>query len=344
MFKMADVGDGLCCIFSCADTTVQLDWGSQQGSQVAIEGWRNIVVHEGGYLRPEVFVLSHFHTDHYNGLLRAARTPGEFRLFRSLGVVLMAGLPDFPRKTDFYGALFAVNARVFGSESGHMEYDFRRTLYELSGNRRLEFARLFQGDHIFIGDARLQCVWPPRHIEDRHVGNRVVRALAKFGEALEQDEALRRVHEHLLESNFLAELESLKHPHDDYYAWEGLADADLSPPSKPVLEGNAALRFVANDLSLAFRQEDRLLSMGDADLAIPSIVEFLRTNQALDFHIFVAPHHGTHWKQNLHNLRAHFSLVSNGEGRARKYKRQFIDISRGGVLATYTHGDIALGL
>ena len=59
---VASVGDGLAMGIKTVDfSTIQIDCGTQQDAQTAV----NVSLCR---LRPRVFILSHFHLDHYNGL------------------------------------------------------------------------------------------------------------------------------------------------------------------------------------------------------------------------------------------------------------------------------------
>lgn len=70
---MADVGDGLCLsIKTIFGNFIQIDCGSLsqgkiQGAKTAAYGLKRI--YNNFNISPEIFILSHFHIDHYNGLL-----------------------------------------------------------------------------------------------------------------------------------------------------------------------------------------------------------------------------------------------------------------------------------
>ncbi|MBT9168902.1 MAG: hypothetical protein DDT19_02253 [Syntrophomonadaceae bacterium] len=104
--RVSDVGDGLCVsVGSLFGDTLQIDCGSQQGSSVAAHGLIKTFDYFHG---PDVFILSHFHIDHYNGLLYASvhrppYTPWQIR------EVYFPRIPDFPEKEKFMNFLFAMN-------------------------------------------------------------------------------------------------------------------------------------------------------------------------------------------------------------------------------------------
>src|SRR5688500_14870502 len=121
---MADVGDGLCMRIK-ADEAVDggrghvmlVDWGGSSGP-LAREAF------DRAWL-PDVFVLSHFHRDHYNGLLHAAYPPRgaggtaapSLRHTLAINRVYYPGLPRFTNNAEFLKAFHAISLRVIGKES-----------------------------------------------------------------------------------------------------------------------------------------------------------------------------------------------------------------------------------
>jgi len=69
-----DVGDGLSCsILTVGDDRIQIDCGSQQSPAEAF--YKGMM-----QAHPDYFFLSHFHSDHYNGLFEGLRTGPVFRI------------------------------------------------------------------------------------------------------------------------------------------------------------------------------------------------------------------------------------------------------------------------
>ena len=59
-----DVGDGLAAgIYARSGHSIEIDCGSQQAPEKSFAALKRVF--------PRTFVLSHFHTDHYNGLFHA---------------------------------------------------------------------------------------------------------------------------------------------------------------------------------------------------------------------------------------------------------------------------------
>lgn len=347
---LADVGDGLCCALEDEFYEgIQVDWGSQQPVRRTISAWDRLdKVHVAADSFPVAFVLSHYHADHYNGLVSASLDPRYAGAWRSLTSAYGPGLPDIPHRNEFYFALFAVNRYTLGSGTEHMEFDFLRALGRLRGSDRFGYRRLYQGDNFYLGRSKIQCVWPPRHLGDARFRRKVEDALTSFGHALEVDQTLRRIHdeirEHPLPTALLGDGD-LERPPSFY---EGPRDPreirsalysriDVTREAK---DANHRLRDVANDLCLAFVYRDKLLFLGDVAAGrLSRVVDHLEARGSVDFEVMVAAHHGTSWSNALKRLRSGNTLVSSGPKLSPKYKPGYALISDR-VLSTGLNGDV----
>ena len=105
-----DVGDGLAAGIRMLDNTrVQVDCGSQHDAEVAL--------YKGLYrIEPEVFFLSHFHLDHYNGLLEHHdRWPRS-----TIRQAFFPRIPVFPQRGTFLRCMLAMVHWLMGDTSGSM--------------------------------------------------------------------------------------------------------------------------------------------------------------------------------------------------------------------------------
>jgi|SRR3990170_3408345 len=157
----SDVGDGLCLALHTRNgKIVQIDCGSQQGRILALSGWIRILEILGG---PDIFLLSHFHVDHYNGLQYLSLKPGRVSRLR-MEKVHYPGIPEFSRNSEFLNALFAINSMIFGAETGVMESDFLEAISRISEGQ-FSYGPLFAGDSLTdLEGGDLEILWPPRTI------------------------------------------------------------------------------------------------------------------------------------------------------------------------------------
>ncbi len=351
--SVADVEDGLClALCTISGDTIQIDCGSQKGGNIAYRGWRRI---DNGPFnpvsdRPDVFILSHFHVDHYNGLLYASLEHKRFPTY-TIEKVFYPGIPEFSLKREFLLAMFTMDLRVFGSETGVMEYDFLRAIARIN-QISFHYRPLFKGNIIKIGSSHFEVLWPPKFIKEDEILVPIKKAVNDFNYALEKDEILRRLHERVREEGIFEKFYPQENVPDRGYPYE-------SPPQKfreefeirarePLPEvtkkANSSLKGAANHLSLALFEDNRFLFLGDLNnYEIREVVGDLRSMSRTLFDVFITPHHGTRWDNSLNEIKTILSITSNGPELCSKIKRQFKKISKIS-LATYWNGDIRVPL
>ena len=343
---VADVGDGLCmAINTISGEIIQIDWGSQEGGRTAFTGFKKIHY----YLRsPDVFILSHFHVDHYNGLLYASINLHEYSSFR-IREVYYPRVPEFKERKKFIDALCTMNLRVFGSETGVMEYDFLKAISRV--NRiSFKYKPLTKGDIININGSVFEVLWPPAVIDDEgdDEGTLTVirQALKDFEKVLKEDETTRQLYNrvkeegvfesYLEEGEKTPELEELNDRYTDVNEKRRLPEI--------VKKANESLRKAANHLSLALFEDNRFLFLGDAEnFEIRQIVNDLKSKGRKNFYVFITPHHGTHWDNSLREIECIYSITSNGNKLYSRMKTHFKEIAKRS-LATYVNGDIMIPL
>ena len=322
---MASVGHGQTFAFgNRPDGFAQVDWGGESAARALAAVDRIPTC--------RALILTHFHLDHYWGLMKAAtgqpvvRFPAED--------LWIPRLPDFPERREFSAALACIILREARHTYGLDEFDARQWYLRVTGDHGT-IHHVSRGDEILVGRRRLQVLWPPRDMASGG-GLRVRKALNLFREALEQDPDLREAHALVVDR--------------DTDFWEGrvqefgepAAGGVEGPPSAATKKANDALRKVANRLCLVFRDRRRLLALGDLELKeIRTVCSTLWDDGFGSFSVMTAPHHGTRWPSHLMGPRAHTLLVSNGEKSHKRFESALNRIATQ-CLSTHTCHDIVV--
>ncbi len=353
ILRLADMKDGLCCVYSAyGNDSLQIDWGSQQGGDIAVKGWQKMMQRRNAVdAFPTDLILSHFHTDHYNGFISATRQRERHMRARwaRLRGVFLAGLPMIPDREKFLRCLLAADMRVLGGLTGHVAVDFFEMISRLTEGG-FSYRFLFQGDEFEAVGLHFKCVWPPRQLDGKYIGGRIDQALRKYEDARRGDETLRELERWVDRTEFYRGLSnSPEIPDGQQFAdrWSdsghlsGLLLENVGREVPKVVEAaNQALRDIANELSLVFHEGETFLFCGDLENRnISAVVDQLEEEDCRDFRFFVAPHHGTHWHRSMARLRANECFVSIGPKLLSKYRFELGSIS-GVVHSTYFGGDM----
>lgn len=341
---VADVDDGLCmAVYTISGKMVQIDCGEQKNSKVAFSGLMRIYDSLYG---PDVFILSHFHVDHYNGLLYASINPRRYPAFR-LREIYYPRIPEFREKEKFFRYLLTMNLLLFGSETGVMAYDFLQTISRMNKGMPFTYKPLSKGDLVNINGSFFEVLWPPTALEDDRTLSVIRRALEDFERALQGDEETRQLHDRVNEEGVFKAYFSEQDEQEKLWGRnEGYEFEKVKKRKLPevVKRANKSLRKAANHLSLALFEDNRLLFLGDTESSeIKKIVDDLQSRGRESFYMFITPHHGTHWHNRLRQIRCVYSVTSNGRKLCSKMKPQFKEISKDS-LATFVNSDIMIPL
>ena len=342
-----DVGDGLALgLWTIGHEKIQIDCGSQQNPDAALmKGLRHIY--------PDVFVLSHFHSDHYNGLLQWDPRHHDFNPL--IETVYFPRVPVFPERMElrreFVMCMLAMQHWVMGDTTGNMEADFLGVVSRIN-SRPFIYHALSMGDTMRIGSSRFEVLWPPRIVEDKGTLSVVRTAVSDFEKAAEENESLRRLREQIGERG---EIQPYLGTENEEGMLPGRGEEDHERDILPSSDGrgqipesvrhaNDSLRRAANHLSISFHQDNRFLFMGDLEShEIAKVVQNLLKEDRKHFVIMIAPHHGTHWHKDLGRLRSWWVMSSAGGKLFRHVSPNFKSMCRC-HLVTYLNGDIDLPL
>ena len=351
---MADVGDGLCfSIRTISRNFIQIDCGSVQGSEIALAGLKRICDYY--FETPDIFILSHFHIDHYNGLLFLSNNKLRYKYFLPFEIreVYFPKIPKFRQNIEFIEALFAINLLTFGNETGLMEYDFLKSISRI--NRiSFKYIPLSQGDKININGSVFEVIWPPKQITEGKTLKTIEKALNDFKKALKKYEKLKELYQRIREEGVFEDYLKVeggegRYRYDSFnydrnkqneYT-EKLKKSKITLPTV-VKKANDSLKRAANHLSLAFFEDNRILFMGDLEnYVIQQVIKYLEKNNRKNFLIFIPPHHGTHWHKDMKKIEWYFLLCSNGPKLCGKMNPNF---KSSFSLSTHINGDIVISM
>ncbi len=330
-----DVGDGMAVGIELLNgKRIQIDCGSQQS--------RNDKLRESLYrINPNVFILSHFHADHYNGLFCDLFSPLD------LDWVYFPRIPEFENKLEFSKCLFAINERILGNKTGSMQMDFLYLLSHHNNRNSFQYRQLSEGDTFRIGSSLFQVLWPPRKINDDETIKVTKKAIENFNSAMEKDNTLKDIYEKIEENkifhHYVGEQETDRYYEQPYNKQEHLA---LQPfpreLPKVTVDANKSLRAAANHFSLAFSEDNRLLFLGDLEAReLKPIADKLLSQGNHHFHLLITPHHGTHWHSSLSKLKCLNALSTVGPKLFKKLSQEYKGIA-GQWCITHLTGDICI--
>ena len=338
------VGDGLCHRLDrpgWGPVGLQIDCGSQQGARLAAERWQR-TTYPSALLHTGAICVTHYHTDHYNGLVWAARQ-SSFPRLPFLGEFYHPGTPTTETR-HLLRALFAVHSYTVGSTGLPMDVDLWQTLTRLSGLGSVGRRALYQGDTVTPRGTVLNVVWPPRTLNDS-TQKSVARALRAFHELLESPERgrLRDLYSQTELVETSEDEGSYEHDPDTIHERplpeKRTSESELDSGLAVV---NHKLRKAANRLSLALVVNHRLLCLGDLEgKQLGAAVEHTVSEFGGDFDVVVAPHHGTKWHPSMDKLRARVLVVPVGPELWKHVTPNLGRISSD-VRFSHVHGDIRM--
>ena len=333
-----DIGDGLAAgIRTIGGTSIQVDCGSQDEPEAAL--------HKGLYrILPDAFFLSHFHLDHYNGLL--CHNHRSYQTYFAVREAFYPRLPEFSQRETFLFDMLAMAHWMMGDSSGSMAADFLNVLSRINYGG-FKYRSLCMGDTVTVGGSRFEVLWPPRAVEDDITLKVISKAIKDFNAAADANEALRRILKTIGEQG-----EMQSYLSDERRSGEIPGCGERIPGSveqrrqlpEPIRKANESLRAAANHLSLAFHEDNKFLFMGDLEShEIKQVVGNLVSQQRDHFFIVLTPHHGTHWQDDLRQIHTWYCVSSVGADLFRHVRSEYKSIADV-CLITHLNGDVEIPL
>ncbi|MGB4655390.1 MAG: hypothetical protein WBH98_08165 [Bacteroidales bacterium] len=298
-----DIGDGLFVDFRLKNERLVTDFGSQHDVNKGL-------LYRFCHSFPFSFVLSHFHSDHYSGLVNIAHSG----MCAHIDTVYFPRLPKFSNRSALLKAFQTVNFYLLGNDSGSMEYDFINLISKISYNRRFNVIPVSQGDFINLGQKSFQVIWPPREIDNSFTES-VEKVIKLFNEELQKDDILQKIYKTLDNSFYQDKEEEFNFESEQTEKGTiNLIDSEQrNERLKHIKNLNDELRGIANRISLAYCN-NQLLFLGDLEAnEIDNALEYnLSVSNNSYWDMVILPHHGTHWGKEMSNIRCKVAVSSLG--------------------------------
>jgi len=278
------------------------------------------------------FLLTHFHADHYNGILNCTHPHCRWNLDN----FYHPAMPSFTEATNFFMCLLTMNIRISNNHPvQNTILDFVRRI----NRKRVNFRAVSKGDIVVCGNRKYEILWPPKELSEEEALTDIRRAINDFNEAKESDKRLGEIY-HLVYNNYKdREINSENTIALNDQLPLSNFDGELS---EIVKKANNSLRKAANRLSIAFRQDDNILFLGDLEShEINRVASDLVNNNNVFYDILIAAHHGTHWGRNLTSITADICLASIGQTLRKNIKHEYKSISNK-LVRTDEWGDIRI--
>lgn len=348
---MNDVGSGLnCAIRRDSSFQFMIDMGEKDRKGINL-----------GNLKPYVtdtFMLSHYHHDHYNGI-------GKHKVKFDLKNVYLPKIPTIcdPTTNEEICSKFVTRLLSFAI------YTERKTILEyilkllyLSSTKKFKIKFVSKGDTFVYGERGYEVIWPPKQIEENDAIKDVRAAIDAYEKLVQENPLLRQTEIISIEirnlfiqlgkiDQFQVEREELfEHAiYDIKHRWRRIIPEfyESSKEENPlenkqlIQETNDKLKKAANHLSIAFRQEDNILFLGDLESKeLEIICKELDANNQTHYDILVAPHHGTHWDEKMKQLKCDYALASIGHSIVHNIKQEELSSISKCFLRTDCYGAI----
>ena len=327
---MRDVGDALnLYLQETGDTMLMVDfgvYGNQTLNNFSLCGCYNPFC-VCPTSKVDAFLLSHFHYDHYSGFEKAPQIFSFKQIY----------LPRFPQKIQngsLIMRLFILNAIL---QQGNL---FLNVLY-LILSHSCNFAKiklLSKGDIFYHNNHKYEVLWPPKNFDNKELTKRTQKAIGIFEEIKNDNKILKDIYDELndIDVTFVEDVERVFFKEKGEEKIRDLIEKyskqhtkfNKITSSKKYNSFNEALRDVANRLSIAFRQEDNVLFLGDLEsFELNEVSNDLKNRELLYYDNLIAAHHGTHWSKKLQNIKCENCLISVGGQRNSKVKDKYRTIS-----------------
>ncbi|AIJ05947.1 hypothetical protein JH146_1104 [Methanocaldococcus bathoardescens] len=339
-----------------------VDCGSYNGKEKAFYALHRVSSYISRYT-PKYFILSHFHSDHYNGIFCVADKGNHWKGW--FDEVYFPGIPkiyDNGKDISNEFILYMLSFEFFQiyNNYGIVNIDFLDLIFKI--NDKCKLNPCFKGDFIKIRGKTFEILHPPRIIKDDEVVESVKKVIKEFKQFMkdyrEFEEIVKFVERYsplyniVVQKNMKYEKFNGKKHEETYEILEKLKNlkdriSEKENFKKKIEDLDEKFRGITDRLSLVFCCDNELLFMGDLKpYEINKIIKELNSKNRKFFYVLITPHHGTRWGYKLKDIECIYAISSNGEKYKDKFEKnipKFKKISEN-YLSTLEEGDIIISI
>lgn len=288
----------------------------------------------------DAFLLSHFHSDHYNGFVEFPSSSNFHDIY----------LPRFPEQMPNSILLKRIFFTKWLIQGNNLWVEILNLIVNKKNVPMKKIHLLSKGDVFLRNGHNYEVLWPPRKFDDgeKILTTRTKRVIDLFNEIIKEDNLFSDIYNSLGKCD-LDIIETNDRIAFDKQSKEILKELIRSyrfqQPSKKTnkyKKFNEALQDAANRLSIAFRQEDNVLFLGDLEAhELQCVAKELKKREQLHYDCVIAAHHGTHWNRSMRDLNCDNCLASVGKNLVSKVDTHYKTITSK-LFLTHQINDIVL--
>lgn len=274
----------------------------------------------------DIFILSHYHSDHYNGLVKFKNELNNKLHIKELYYPILPEISDDPcllHKFIFF-------AYCLGDESGCPEYDLSKLIQKLNqNNQNLKSTAVSKGDIINIGSSSYEVIWPPKQFSSES-NTTLSDKINNIRNEINKNASLKVLWDEVDKKDFTdstvvslrKEFEEKKNDLDTYII--ASKDVKLEKTKKSIIE---EIRKVTNCFSICLFKKNSFLFLGDLEgKQIKDCLSQLTydTDSAyIPVKYFITAHHGTHYHDFCKYIKSAYVISSNGKSMKQYFKSEY---------------------